>query len=176
MLLSPCLLQLSGSVKPDIRLSTGYATTSTRWKRHLSCHKWIQDIYARLFPVKFLYSIFCRIIKRSSFLKASAPETGEDFQLVADDYQRLIIPGTSDFFLQRNFTLFKINRSYPLAAPLVLWLFPRRRHIRRYSSRSILYKYTEPRLQCEFYTSDIIHFLRVSYVTWSGLLVQLVRS
>ena len=32
----------------------------------------------------------------------TAPEKGEDFQVIADDFQKLILPGESKFFLHKG--------------------------------------------------------------------------
>lgn len=45
-------------------------------------------------PSKKLYCLL-QLTALTHLFKASAPETGEDFQLVADDYQKLIMPGMS---------------------------------------------------------------------------------
>ena len=63
---------------------------------------------------------------------AAAPETGEDFQLIADDYQKLILPGMIHV-RARPCLISKrsIDRSHSLATSVILCLFPDGMYIRR---------------------------------------------
>ena len=69
---------------------------------------------------------------------ASPPTVGEDFQLIADDYQQYILPGKLAEYESRNIVhLIRTDRPGPLAASLVLCLLPYRRYVRSHPWRTL---------------------------------------
>lgn len=82
----------------------------------------------------------------------TAPEQGEDFQVIADDYQKFIVPGNIHMIHHldhRYLTSKSSSRFNSLATPILLWLFPNRLYLRRYHRRFIRYECLQPRLQRE---------------------------
>jgi hypothetical protein len=41
-------------------------------------------------------------LKKTCFTAEAAPQRGEDWESIVDDYQKFIIPGAHSFFLDRN--------------------------------------------------------------------------
>ncbi len=84
---------------------------------------------------------------------ACAPENGEQFQTIADDYQSLIIPG---MFRRYRFSPSRKHyhasysfRNNPLVSSRILRLFPNVLHVRRNTRRFVCKQHTEPWFQRE---------------------------
>ena len=78
---------------------------------------------------------------------ACAPDIGEDFETVADDYQKLIMPGGIFLLIIfENRCSYRECRFNTLATSIVLRLFSCRRYIRKYSCRFVLHQYAKSRV------------------------------
>ena len=91
-------------------------------------------------------------------MEETAPNEGEVWQDIADDYQRLIIPGAHSAIrsvrLVKSQTKNRMDclrcerRSDTLAAPILLRVLPHRVHLRGHARRPVRQQRDQSGLQC----------------------------
>lgn len=82
-----------------------------------------------------------------SLIVEQAPEEGEDFQAIADDYQKLVVPGEWLIKYGPGWRLKLQHRIDNLAASILFRLLPDGVYIRGYTWRTIRFEYSQSWLQ-----------------------------
>lgn len=139
---------LLDSEKPATKQSTEFVITITLSPTSLLWHKSSLDTFVNFFQVRAV----C-LSQNEGILKPdidAVPETGEPFQAIADDFQKLIMPGEFEAahscdHLVETITL---SRHHSLAASLVLCLFPNRINVRGHHRGPVRQHCYITRFQC----------------------------